>query len=248
MEDWKQKTEEVRKHYVSHHAKLRAMENSCLHKAFTLSNELIKEIEKCIPCGAKVLEAGCGGGHFSKALVTKGYKMISTDFSSIACDVAQENYPDLDVREEDAQALSFDDGTFDAVVSVEFIEHLFNVDEHLREVNRVLKKNGYYFIKTPNKVVHYIYYNIIFRNKISVQHPSVMSRYGLKRRLAANGFDVCDFISMRHLQSHQIEKIKDLFPSVLGLDALFAKFAGSLPLHVFPPILCPTIICIAKKI
>ena len=47
------------------------------------------------------------------------------------------------------------DNSFDIIISVENLEHLPNIDQHLFEVKRVLKPNGIYLIKTPNKLCGY---------------------------------------------------------------------------------------------
>jgi ubiquinone/menaquinone biosynthesis C-methylase UbiE len=47
--------------------------------------------------------------------------------------------------------IPFSKNTFDAVVSYEVIEHTENDLAALREINRVLKVNGYFIITVPNK-------------------------------------------------------------------------------------------------
>jgi SAM-dependent methyltransferase len=51
---------------------------------------------------------------------------------------------------EDAGALPFEDDTFDGVVSVEVLEHLFEPQVAAREILRVLKPTGLFFATVPN--------------------------------------------------------------------------------------------------
>ncbi len=44
----------------------------------------------------------------------------------------------------------FEDGTFDAIVSLATIEHVLTLDHHMREINRILKDGGYLYISSPN--------------------------------------------------------------------------------------------------
>ncbi len=44
----------------------------------------------------------------------------------------------------------FEDGTFDAAISLATIEHLLHPDHFLREVQRILTDEGYLYISTPN--------------------------------------------------------------------------------------------------
>jgi SAM-dependent methyltransferase len=47
-------------------------------------------------------------------------------------------------------AYPFPEGYFDAVISMVTIEHLYNVDHVIREINRILCPGGYLYISTPN--------------------------------------------------------------------------------------------------
>ncbi len=49
-----------------------------------------------------------------------------------------------------AQQLRFPDGSFDLIFSSENFEHLPDQASHLKELRRVLKKDGLCFIATPN--------------------------------------------------------------------------------------------------
>jgi SAM-dependent methyltransferase len=49
----------------------------------------------------------------------------------------------------DGKTLPFPDNTFDAVVSFEVVEHVFNIEEMLSEIKRVLKANGTLLLTVP---------------------------------------------------------------------------------------------------
>jgi len=49
----------------------------------------------------------------------------------------------------DGKVLPFKDGQFDAVVSFEVLEHVFNLSEVMREINRVTTDSGYLLISVP---------------------------------------------------------------------------------------------------
>lgn len=44
----------------------------------------------------------------------------------------------------------FSDGEFDAIVSLATIEHLYNIDDAIREMRRILKENGHLYLSVPN--------------------------------------------------------------------------------------------------
>lgn len=55
----------------------------------------------------------------------------------------------------DGEILPFPDGEFDIVISDNVLEHLENPQATFAEVFRVLKKGGFFLVKTPNKF-HYM--------------------------------------------------------------------------------------------
>jgi 2-polyprenyl-3-methyl-5-hydroxy-6-metoxy-1,4-benzoquinol methylase len=44
----------------------------------------------------------------------------------------------------------FNNGEFDAVISLATIEHVIHLDHHMEEVNRIIRDDGYLFISSPN--------------------------------------------------------------------------------------------------
>lgn len=92
--------------------------------------------------GARVLEIGSGPGHIAAALAETGADVTGIDFSGSMIDVAKARYPELSFHEADAEALPFDDESFDAVVSSFVVHHLARPETVFREVHRVLKPGG----------------------------------------------------------------------------------------------------------
>lgn len=109
-----------------------------------------------VPTGAKVLDWGCGNGHFSYFLQEAGYEVTPYGFQQPEIYAAA--YPGRSgyVQGEDPVLLPFVDGAFDCVVSIGVLEHVREVggDEvaSLREIRRVLKDRGVFFCyHLPNK-------------------------------------------------------------------------------------------------
>ncbi len=87
-----------------------------------------------LPRDARVLEAGAGPGLFAPHALAK-----RPDLRWIALDLIEAPWNDIVA---DAQVLPFRDGTFDAVVGVDFVHHLSTPLEFFRDVARVLKPGG----------------------------------------------------------------------------------------------------------
>ena len=100
----------------------------------------LKRIDRLIPIapGDSVLEVGCGQGHLTKALADRGVDIVGIDANPQAAEVAGSGL----VRQMMAEALEFDDETFDYIVSVHAIEHIPPLQQALREMVRVLVPGG----------------------------------------------------------------------------------------------------------
>ncbi len=101
----------------------------------------------------QILDVGCGQGFESVTLVGPGRHVIGVDYSADAVEFATERFgPDgLEVREMNALALGFDDGSFDAVCSSHLIEHFDDPSRHVAEMARVVRDDGQVLILTPNE-------------------------------------------------------------------------------------------------
>ncbi len=100
-----------------------------------------------------VLDAACGNGYGSSLLLEKGaQKVIGIDISESTIDFCKKKYSsiNLDFNVSDCSSMSFQNSTFDSVVSFETIEHLERPEQAICEFKRILTSNGYLIISTPN--------------------------------------------------------------------------------------------------
>jgi 2-polyprenyl-3-methyl-5-hydroxy-6-metoxy-1,4-benzoquinol methylase len=98
-----------------------------------------------VPAGS-VLDLPCGSGAFARRLLREGYAVSAGDI------VQHPAVPEGAVfRLADMNApLPYGDGQFDAVASVEGIEHIERPFDFVRECRRVLKPGAFLFLTTPN--------------------------------------------------------------------------------------------------
>ena len=100
----------------------------------------------------RVLDAGCGDGNFTSSLADAGFEMIGIDLGHGGITKAKKRYPQICFLHgslyDDLRSLSKID-SFDAVVSVEVIEHLYSPRSFIRRVHEALAIGGLLIVTTP---------------------------------------------------------------------------------------------------
>jgi ubiquinone/menaquinone biosynthesis C-methylase UbiE len=95
-----------------------------------------------------VLELGCGAGAVAADLAaTYEMNVYGTDYDNAQIEVARNTQPkseNLHYRVEDAMRLTFQDASFDLVISQNVFHHLSDWKAALQETARVLKPKGYF--------------------------------------------------------------------------------------------------------
>jgi SAM-dependent methyltransferase len=94
--------------------------------------------------GTRLLDVATGPGFIARAAADRGADVVGLDFASAMVTEARRRHPTLTFREGDAEALPFDDSTFDAVVMNFGLLHLARPDAAIAESRRVLRPGGRY--------------------------------------------------------------------------------------------------------
>lgn len=106
---------------------------------------IINKIKKSLSFKEDVLEIGCGTGKTSKQIANLCNKLIVSDYSENMIAHAKKNlsaYQNVEVRKEDVFDLSFKENSFDFIIMINVLHIITNQEKALKEVNRVLKKDG----------------------------------------------------------------------------------------------------------
>jgi ubiquinone/menaquinone biosynthesis C-methylase UbiE len=121
--------------------------------------------QKYIKSGQAVLDLGCGAGRATVHIHKLTDNVIGTDISATMIESAKEKYRDIDFRVMDASVIKFPDCSFDVVVfSYNGLCCLYPEEKRLmtiREINRVLKKNGVFIFSSNNRFFPFAPYSLL---------------------------------------------------------------------------------------
>jgi methionine biosynthesis protein MetW len=112
--------------------------------------ELSRLITSGVGAGTRVLDVGCGSGNsYAREIARRARSWTGVDVSANAVEAARASGLDARVIE-DAAELPFDDDSFDLVLCIEVLEHLFAPHRAAAEIHRVLRPGGRLVASTPN--------------------------------------------------------------------------------------------------
>lgn len=106
------------------------------------------------PDARRILEAGCGEGFSAQAILSgrEDTRSFGGDLSEAAVREATKRFPPMRYSVIDATQLPFPDRAFDAVFSLEVLEHLPDASKALREYTRVSRR--WLLLSVPNDPVY----------------------------------------------------------------------------------------------
>lgn len=100
--------------------------------------------------GRSVLDAASGEGFGARILAEVAARVTGVERDEGVVAHARSRYPGIDFQAGDVTALPFPDGSFEAVVSFETIEHVDEPERAVAEFRRVLAPGGLLVVSTPN--------------------------------------------------------------------------------------------------
>jgi methionine biosynthesis protein MetW len=190
----------------------------------------------------RCLDVGCGTGNsYAPELTRRAGMYLGVDVSAEAVAAAQASGLNAQTISDAAQ-LPFADDSFDLVVCVEVLEHLFAPHEAVREIRRVLRPGGRLVASTPNIAYWRLRANLLcgvwnpIGDELSLEQPwrdphiRFFTTRTLERMLRAAGFSsvrvgahngrLLDHLTSRPTnfgQSRAYAWLERRFPALLGL-------------------------------
>lgn len=111
---------------------------------------LLAQAEEITGGKGRLLDIGSGRGELLQTAESLGWSVTGIEPSPSFARFA-ESHSAAEIRREPVEKCGFEDGTFDCVVLAAVLEHLYNPDETISEVSRILRRGGALFVDVPNE-------------------------------------------------------------------------------------------------
>ncbi|MFH1564180.1 MAG: class I SAM-dependent methyltransferase [Nitrospirota bacterium] len=166
----------------------------------------------------KVLDIGCALGFFIELLKKQGWEAKGVEFSNDAAEYAKKELG-LDVHAGSVEEVGFESESFDVITMLDVLEHVTSPNTILKEVNRILKKQGLILATIPNVqgaeargikgLTNYLF---------AEGHLFNFPEHTLKRLFNVNGFNIIKMTSLsipRRWLDYEVPK--KLFPQIRAI-------------------------------
>lgn len=134
--------------YVSHSSTQKGFINKVYNQVRKVTlNQKLKWVNQ-FSHGKNLLDIGCGTGHFAALMNKNGYKVTGLEPDPIARENAKAMNK-IDVK--DISELSnIKSESIDVITMWHVLEHVYSLNESIRDYNRILKKDGVLLVAVPN--------------------------------------------------------------------------------------------------
>ncbi len=151
---------------------------------------------------ARILDVGCAHGGYVALLGWAGFDAVGTELSPWVARFAQETFG-VKVLAGPLENQDFKEGSFDVIVLNDVIEHLAHPLKFMAHCARLLAKDGFFVIQTPEYIEHLSHADLLATNDLFLKHMDRNNEehlYLFSRRSAGElfsrlGFTHLDFSS-----------------------------------------------------
>ncbi len=225
--------EEVEEIYSAHTNPFDQEEYEGLDVERETLERLVLRLKKEMPSGT-MLEMGCGRGDFLKIAQDHGYTVAGSDLST-----APSPYPDIPIFQGFLKDANYPTEQYDIIVTRNTLEHIYDPNEDIRELNRILKPGGLLYVKVPHvkyeegwRCKAFFGFKSLFTPPVHLNHFATGT---LSKILKRNGFEVVSWESEKPSKSKSKLKNAVLSTGYAAIDAMKVTSFGKL----FPkPVLC----------
>lgn len=198
----------------------------------------------------KFLDVGTHCGFFMRHTRGRAWEAEGVEPSPVLGELAREKFG-LKVKTGSLETAAFPDNSFDVITLLDVIEHLHNVRGMLNEIQRIIKPNGVFFIKTPNGTYNYfkhlVFHNLLRQQKYDCfdarEHVAAYTVPTLTRLLNETGWQV-----VTSMPSAPVQTYGSHFVKVAGRNILYTLAKMQHAISGQPGPFATDIIILAKKL
>ncbi|MBF0275203.1 MAG: class I SAM-dependent methyltransferase [Nitrospinae bacterium] len=142
----------------------------------------------------RILEVGCGSGHFLYEAKNRGWDVLGIEFDEDAVSLCKDK--GIDAFQGTLSQLEKTQNKFDVIVCVEVIEHLMNLQADFTKIGELARGDGALFITTPN--FNSITRVVLKENWECIAYPEHLNYFTqrtLTNFLKTNGFGILEMTS-----------------------------------------------------
>jgi SAM-dependent methyltransferase len=216
--------------YLKHQSFQPGFASLFINPFYLIRRRLFIHIRKLAPrLDGRLMDFGCGRKPYQNLFNVSEY--IGVDLEKTGHD---HTHSRVDVFY-NGRSLPFDDNSFDSIFCSEVLEHIFNPDEILKELNRVLKPGGKALITVPfcwNE--HEVPYDYARYTSFGIRH--LLTKHGLKvMELHKSGNFIGVVFQLWALYFFELFKRWGRFGYAISLLFIVPiNIAGAVLLNIFP--------------
>lgn len=195
-----------------------------------------------IPLKRPILDIGCGFGEFAEAFVQEPLDM-GIDISKEDIEIARKGGKYKKLIHADAEKLPFKENSFQTVISISSLEHMYHPDRVFKEAYRVLKPGGTFVVTMETDEVDTATVYRPFFKKIGLgivsnfctdrynklfHRVSVLKKVEWKRKIKKAGFEI---IMSKDIISPRVTKLFDIFLLTAWPSQIYRTLSGKRVVH-----------------
>lgn len=153
----------------------------------------------------QILDVSCGEGHLLRWALKRQVSAFGLDIANEAARISRDTAPGAMVVTGNGERLPFADQSFEYVTNLGSMEHYWHPEDGVREVARVLRKDGKACLLMPNTffVVDLIWR--VWRTGYGPSHTQAIERFAARNEWR-------DFIEAHGLQVYRVVKYNSVYP------------------------------------
>ena len=159
--------------------------------SYLYKEKICQKIRNYEPRNVRVLDVGCALGNLLALFDKDGFTTYGLDVSEFAIKEAAKRTKAKLIKADVNKGLPFEDNIFNLITGIDVIEHLQSPYNFLLEAKRVLRKDGFLFLQTPN--ISSLFVKILGNKWFGYQdktHLYLFNRESLRFLLKQAGFEV----------------------------------------------------------